>query len=384
EEPANDKAVNKVFDTATSSAQEAEKKPESSTPDPSNPEPSTDPNANEGPKEAVGSEVHAVGAVAITVILNTADAHIDSTGLIVSAGNFVLDASATTMATTISDATAITKAEGSKTNTTIENDTTTITTKPESLDKLQSGLEVEVTHGTYTSANCDIIIRNEVNPTGEPKIINVGGEAKADEKNNKVFVISGGTTTFTGIDIVLDPRAQAAITWTGNAENPNDTITIQNSGKTITEDGLETTTYDGGTVTIQGGTLVVKGGRMYLYNATLTYKGGTVYLGPTKDASGKEVPMSLHVVPDTEAGTTTITGSFAITNSVGGDVTITANKGAMRLSGYNGGTTAKSAVATARTRSRSRARAAPPPSASSTRSRAAAAQSPPRARTSTT
>ena len=105
------KAINKIIDTATSAAGSSKSDAASGSDTGSG----TGAGGEDGTTEKTGSTVHAVGAAAITVIINSADSHIDSTGTINSGAVVNLDSSATTMATTISDATTITKTKASRT-----------------------------------------------------------------------------------------------------------------------------------------------------------------------------------------------------------------------------------------------------------------------------
>ncbi|MBQ3282228.1 MAG: hypothetical protein IJH42_00030, partial [Atopobiaceae bacterium] len=341
------KSVTKVFDTATNSAKDPKETSESTTPDPNTPDPSNpDPsNPSNTTPQATGSQFHAVGAAAITVIINSADAHVDTTGTIQADGNLVLDSSTTTIATTISDASTITKTKfGKKKNKTLEDDQTQITVKPEDVKKLEEptdGYTIIIKGGTYHPTNAKIDVQGDAGST----VTNVGGKVTPGTKGE--IIIEGGTTTFEGVGIDMNSNPAGSITWTGDAGNASDYITFQNAGTTLISTGVSDNTYKNGTAKIMGGSLVVKKGRVYIYDGTLVVSGGQVILGSSTDSSGNETPGSLTFTYDEATSTYTISGSKYGIKSATGDLTITSDdRGEVKRFGSNYSQTADAIVIT--------------------------------------
>ena len=328
----SNKSVNKVFDTATSSSKGSDSNENSSsgsgegsgtgsgTGEGSGTGTGDNP-TGEATTEATGSTVHAVGSAAITVIINSADAHIDTTGTIRSGANVVLDSSATTIAVTLADATTLTKTSSAtekKNPTTVDQAQLTTTVDKADIDKLndRNYLSIEIDGGEYTPKKTTV----EILPEGDWHFVNSGGTVSRG--NDASWILSGGTTTIDGVTVDMTSMSGGSITWKGGS---GDVIRIMNAGKTTTSDGKTTTDYTGGTVTITGGTMVLEEGRIKLINATVTLDGGTIYL---KNNYGTTV------VNEEGNPEHAVTGTFTIQKVVGGDLKITGFSG--RVERYGG------------------------------------------------
>lgn len=324
------KAINKIIDTATSAAGSSKSDAASGSDTGSG----TGAGGEDGTTEKTGSTVHAVGAAAITVIINSADSHIDSTGTINSGAVVNLDSSATTMATTISDATTITKTKASKdkVNKTIDN-SSAIETRPEKYDQLEQsgGLDVTIHGGSYTTQNTNIKV-SQRSDGGGTTFVNKGGKVTRGADGS--VVIDGGTTTISNANIDLSAIPSGTIIWTGDADTDTDYVEFVNGGKTITTNGATTTTYEGGIVKVAGGQLTVKVGYVLLSGATLTITDGKIFLTPGSGFSS--------VINGLE---TTITGAFTIKSVTGGDLTMTAERGTVKRNGWHNNGTADAIVA---------------------------------------